>query len=210
MAYFTDFELKGKRMYVHSPTLCAYVCETFLQKLNFNGLNTCIDAAFHTPITHNGTMLLRDVKLEQKECHYAAEFKLHSGGETAYVYFKEQDIPVHRRVASSYAVRHFESTGELAATCMVKCDSIKCFMDNLVEANKRIHQVAFSGKRVKVVNVYMKRVPVIFPEGIDWVQLDIQNIGSRTQGSSMITLNRIVINDFQCTPFEMSYLVEWE
>ncbi len=205
----TDFEFKDERTYVNSSTLCEFLGEQVVSALGLRAADMRLDARFHRLVTKNGIMRCQEVQNElRSNSEFAAEFRLVSGSQIFYVYFLEGETPVVKRIATNYEVEDLKFLSPFAGSCRIKIGNALSLFENIIEANKRLHQATFTQKQIKVVNLYMKKFPFeLMPNSKDWYTLNIRHIGARSHNDGVTTLNKFSFVELDIPAFEMCYFV---
>jgi hypothetical protein len=213
--YNSDFEYKDKRNYVHSSTLVSDFSELIL--LNYYSIdkwdNPVIDAKFTEVIQSNGIFRLveGDGSLGKKNPISAKIVFYDKNIKISAVFIENKSQMISRRIATNYGVSDVVLNEDFSGTCSVECNSLDETVENVIEANKRIHLLTLAGKgdQQKVVNVYMKKFPVTLPEEKtkNRVLLKIKNTGVRYQNKSVTTLNSFSFQDSETECFEIAYKV---
>lgn len=204
----TDFEYKDDRTYVHSSTLCEFVSDSVCPQLGINAADIRLDAQFHRVVTNNGIMRCQDAPNESRaHTEIAAEFRLVHGGKMHYIYFIEGDKPVEKRIRTKYNIEDLQNTAPFEGSCQIDVSNTLALLENTIEANKRLHQAAFMGRSVKVVNMYMKKFPLGVRSDNTMRALNIRHIGARNHNDGLTTLNRLSFVDSDIPAFEMCYFI---
>jgi hypothetical protein len=204
----TDFEFKDARTYINSSSLCEFLVERVMPEIGLD-IHAKLDARFHLVATRNGVMRCQTMPIDPDAgLEVTAEFRLESDGGKFYVYFIESDEPVGRRVSSNYDVEGMKLNASFEGDCRIKIDGARSLFENVIEANKRVHQLSFEPRQVKVVNAYMRKFPLALlsaPHG--WYDLKIRNAGTRTHNEGTTTLNKLSFVGLDTPEFEMCYLI---
>ena len=122
-------------------------------------------------------------------------------------------LKVQHRIAPVYVVDEMTLDGEYAGKCIIDSSNRIAFVENIIEANKRLHVMTLQDGRsdFKVVNLYVKGFPVSFPpikgQDASRLQLHIQNVSIRSRADSVVTLNSLHFPETDMDPFEMCFVV---
>jgi hypothetical protein len=214
----TDFEFKNERSYVHSTTMIEEV-----SRLVFNEICSSItwnlpkiDAKFHRIIESNGTFIITDNTSLFTHCiEPSAEFKIYDINNSMNAFFIEDNkMIVVRKVRTEYSVENINFEGNFSGTCTINCSSRQVMTENIIEANKRFHQLSLEDKgSLKIVNLYLRRLPLDLPRSValsrSHLILKIQNIGARERDNSIATLNSLYFPELKSDRFELSYVTNW-
>lgn len=208
MQLATNFSFKDDRTYVHSSTMLEFLSDNVCKELGLTASNVTFDARFHSVATKNGIMLCQEHKKSGKlDNEVAAEFVLESPGGKYFIYFLENGGPVSDRVQTDYKIFDWIIGDRFEASCRVGIDDNHCYLENIIEANKRVHQAAFLGKSVKVINLYMKKAPLALQTPSAECKLSIKHLSSRTHDGGIMTLNRLLLEDINTPAFDVCYFI---
>jgi len=210
----TDFEFKDNRNYVHSTTMIEYLCRLIYG--NFYPESEWemhkIDAKFHKEVLCNGKFLIAEDISELPESGTAsADFRFYDATRRIYAAFIEaKGISVTKRIKTNYRIEDIVLEKVFSGTCRIGCADRAAFIENVIEANKRLHLLTLrdKSKTLKVINLYMKKFPAFVPDEAKELLLKIENISVRQREGSLATLNLLYFPDVQSIRFEMAYVVE--
>ena len=216
--FITDFEYKNERDYIHSTTMIHA-----LSKIIHNGFYPeeewevpGIDARFHKPVHCNGKFYVSEERPDLDKINtVSAAFRYYDARHAiSAVFVEDKDTRVVNRIKTEYYVEDIVAEGDFSGTCMIGCPSTNAMIENIIEANKKIHQMTLKDKEsLRVVNLYMKKLPVSLPASnmlnSGKVQLKIKNVGARTRDDSVATLNSLSFPETSKDSFELSYVVYW-
>ncbi len=213
--YKTEFEFKDSRHYVHSTTMleCLYrlVSENYYNEEKWEMPK--VDAKFHKEVFFNGRFLLFSDEPDLSEYGAAsANFRFYDKSfNIKAIFIEDRGIDVAQRIKTNYSVEDIVMERDFTATCKIGCNSRIAFTENIIEANKKVHLLTLNnrGKNLKVINLYMKGVPVSHAsKNCDYLLLKIVNMSARQRGNSVVTLNSLSFHELHTEPFEISYIVE--
>ena len=210
----TDFEFKDNRNYVHSTTMIEYLCRLIYG--NFYPESEWemhkIDAKFHKEVLCNGKFLIAEDISELPESGTAsADFRFYDGNRSIHaVFIEDKGASVTKRIKTNYRIEDIVLEKVFSGTCRIGCADRAAFIENVIEANKRLHLLTLrdKSKTLKVINLYMKKFPAFVPDEAKELLLKIENISVRQREGSLATLNLLYFPDVQSIRFEMAYVVE--
>jgi len=214
----TDFEFKDRRTYVHSSTmireLTRQIYENYYPEGKWN--DPKVDAKFHKTVLHNGVFKLSENQSDLNDCDLAnTTFCFFDDNQSISAAFHEnEDIGVDRRIKTNYTVDSIALEKKFSGSCKIGCLSKESFVENVIEANKRIHLLTVEDRNcdVEVINLYMRKFPVSLPVNvsIDYgkLLLNIENISSRQLDKSIVTLNSFSFPELDIDHFEMSFIMK--
>jgi len=180
-------------------------------KIDWN--SSKIDASFHKKLVTNGMFYFFDESEERKKNNTtAATFKIYSGNSTVSVQFDaDKNQAVTKNCKTNYLVSEIVQTRPFEGSCMIGCSSYRALIENIIEANKRIHLLTLkdNGKNPEVINLYMKNCPfVLDSEKFNKkTGIEITNQSTRQLIGSIMTLNSVVFPGIDVDPVEISYIV---
>ena len=210
----TDFEFKDNRNYVHSTTMLELLIKIIYKNYYAEDLWEMpkIDAKFHKEVLFNGNFVIAEDISEFPETGTAsADFRFYDATRSRYAAFiEDKGISVTKRIKTNYRVEDIVLERDFSGTCRIGCEDRAAFIENVIEANKRMHLLTLrdQNKTLKVINLYMKKFPVFVPSEAKELLLKIENINVRQRAGSLATLNSFYFPDMQVVRFEMAYIVE--
>lgn len=215
--FSTDFEFKGERKYIHSSTLIetlsAIVDKHFYPREAW--ALPRVDGQFHREIQTNGILRVAgEGETPDAVGALPARFTFRDGSERFNALFVEEpDRAVNRRIEPVYSVHEIRADGEFAGTCVIDGSHRRALVENIIEANKRLHVMTLldRGTQLKVANLYVKGFPISLPreqtEHSGSLLLDIRNRSTRHRADSLVTLNTLHFPEMDTGHFEMCFAV---
>ncbi len=208
----TDFPLKDSREYVNSPTfiqeLQRLLCARVGSGVNWGRFR--VDATFHRTVTRNGVYRIEDGSGNPRQDDPPVHLKLYDHRTMFHVGFEETEPgPIQTRVSTDYQVELLQSGADLSGTFRIGCCNGYQFLENVFEANKRLHlKVLAVADRLKVVSLYAKSLPFTLEDDAGpTTSLRIENIRIRQMTGALVTLNRMRFPDLDLGPSELSYII---
>ena len=210
----TDFEFKDTRNYVHSTNmledLCGFIYGNIYAEDKWEMPK--IDAKFHKEVLCNGKFLIAEDISELPESDTAsADFRFYNATRSIYAAFVEdKGASVTKRIKTNYRVEDIVLENDFSGTCRIGCPDRAAFVENVIEANKRMHLLTLKDKNksLKVINLYMKKFPAFVPDEAKELLLKIENISVRQREGSLATLNSLYFSNVQSIRFEIAYVVD--
>jgi len=214
-----DFVFKDERQYVNSSSQVEELTSLIHSKIwaGKNWKNPKLDARFHKEIKKNGVFRLSENKALLVESESASSnFTFYDSKSCIYAVLTETESDnILRRVRTNYKVDEIKLNDKFCGSCTIGCQTQKAFIENSIEANKRIHLKTLNNdcKKIKVVNMYIRRFPALFPvDGVKTLKevgLQIQNISYRNQNDSILTLNSLSFPEEKIDSFELAFIVHF-
>lgn len=203
----TNFTYKGSRTYIHSSSLSELVAEEIVPALGLKLKDVKLDAQFHHVATKNGAIYCHEEA--HSDLDTAADFRLAALGKIFYCYFVEEGRAAEKSPNPQYTIENFECTSAYAGTCMIDTSTSLALLENVIEANKRLHLLAAPGKEMKVSNLYMKKFPFeVVDKSAKLSELKIRHIGLRHHKNGIATINELFFTHIPKSTFQMCYYVE--
>ena len=219
LKFKSNFEYKNERKYVHSTTMISAL-RTIVHNSYYPEPEwemTMIDARFHKQVHCNGDFYISEKRSDLDTIgEVAAEFRYYDKEhDISAVFVEQKDAMITNRVNVDYSVEGVVMDGDFSGTCIIDCSSTSNMVENIIEANKKIHQMTLKDKdNLQVVNLYMKKVPVSLSafsiSNTQTVALKIENVGARIRDDSIATLNTLSFPGEKMSSFEMSYIAYWK
>lgn len=217
--YKSDFVFKDEREYVNSSSQVEVLISLIHSKIwiEKNWKNPKLDARFHREIRNNGIFRLSENKdLLVKSELASSSFTFYDSKSCIYAVLTENENDnILRRVMTNYKVNEIKLNDKFCGSCTIDCHTQKAFIENTVEANKRIHLKTLNDrkKKMRVVNMYIRRFPALFPvdgaKNLKEVILQIKNISYRNQDESILTLNSLSFPEERIDSFELAFIVHF-
>ena len=203
----TNFSYKDDRSYINSSTMCAFLGEMVVPALGLQAVDTRMDAQFHRPATMNGVMRCQEAPSDMRSSPaIAAEFRLTSGTKNFYIYFIEDQKPISNWTDTKYEIQDLKLLSPFAGSCHININNELSFFENIIEANKRLHQYTLDDKKINVINLYMKKIPLgLMYQKKGMYLLNIQHIGSRSHNDGLATINEFSFAELNLSTFQMCY-----
>jgi len=215
----SDFVFKDERQYVHSSSQVEGLTSLIHSKIwmGQNWKNPKLDARFHSEIKKNGVFRLSENKALLVESEsVASSFTFYDSKSCIYAVLTENmNDDILRRVRTNYKIDGIKLNDKFCGSCTIGCQTQKAFIENTIEANKRIHLETLNDRKktLSVANMYIRRFPALFPvDGVKTlkeVELQIQNISYRNQDESILTLNSLSFPEEKIDSFELAFIVHF-
>jgi len=191
----SDFDFKDERRYVHSSTICDEIINKVCPTFYIDPKTAVLDAKFHRFFNKNGTFLCQEKPFNEHLIASAvAEFRLKTQNKTMYILLQDDGNEILKRTKSNYDVTDVKLLKPYSGSAKIFIDGYTQFFSNIIEANKRIHQMSILNDGAKVANVYMKKLPLDIPfNKIDHTIVSVENISIRKHSTGLLTLNKINI-----------------
>jgi hypothetical protein len=210
----TDFEFKDSRDYVHSTTMLEKLSQ--LIEENWRPREKWklpkVDAKFLQLIHGNGKFHIQEERFGRgTKKKIMAEFKWSDESLRLFAVFAEEaDRPVGRRIETNPQIDDIRLGKDYCGVCSIGCGDRISYVENVIEANKRIHLLTLNRKeKLQVLNGYMKGFPIQATyEAGDKTRIEIENVGARPREGGVVTLNTIGFPEWGNERFEISYIVE--
>ena len=209
----TDFDFKDVRNYVHSSSLMSSFFQiVFSELVPVSSWEASVsDFKFAQEINHNGVFTFASKKEElPSQESVSAHFRIYDSEKCVYAVFQENpEHTILKRIKTNYQVQNMVFNGDFSGECNIGCMSFDDLIENVIEANKQVHQQTLSHecKTLNVVNVHMKNFPVFMKQSCQEISLKITNKVTRRRGNAISTVNIFSYPETDFLPFEMSYIV---
>jgi len=192
----SNFTLLGSRDYVHSTSIIEFI---YLNRNNIIGKSNelaWLDIKFYKIITSNCLLEITTKPSDNINEDVLCEAIIRRNKSFFFVYFRSQPNNEELKKASvTYNVEEIDFFGQYSGDYMIKTDCYSSFIINIVESNKRVHLASNPNSEVKILNMFMKNVPLFFDLNSQWTKIKIQNIGFRGSiNENISTLNKLNIN----------------
>jgi hypothetical protein len=209
----SDFEFKDDRTYVHGSTLIEWCWRVARDQAGADRWSQpCVDATFTRWVHANGVFwTAEDAKSLPERQRLSALFRVYDARRAVWLGFEEQpEWVVERRVNTTRRIDDCRLLGSFSGSCLIDARSLPVLLENVLEANKRLHLLSVADRgRPAVINAYMRRFPLA-PTGRDTpVRLDVENVSCKELGGTIATMNRLICSEVAPEPFEISYMLKF-
>ena len=198
----TDFEYKDNRNYVHSSTQCSYVIEKCREIYKDNEPIIEMDASFHGYLFGNGELIIAEDLNLLNNIKSISEFKLKFNDRLIFAKIFDSSLPVSKRTKTNYDLNEIALTSDYCGVGTFRSKTLLSFFENVIEANKRVHQLTHKQIELKIANLYMKRIaiPQEFNDIDTIYEYSIINQSIRTHNKGITTLNQMEIksSNYNC------------
>ena len=208
MEIITDFKFKDERCYVHSTSLMEGLWNNVFPQLDMDPCDFLVDAKFHKLINSNGYFLIEKGNNIANIEQYSASFKIFNQSSLRYIYFKDEGIKILDTEISNITILNYQTNNKFSGKAIIKAYSLKEFIGNIVDLNKKIHLDSVIKKKVKVINLYMKNIPALKEYNKNYIEIDIENVSIRNSDIGLVTLNKVNFKDFAAAPMFISYVMQ--
>ena len=209
----TSFNLVNNRKYVHSSTIIDFIWKNIKQYVP-SGFKQPIfmDIKFHQELKKNANFILFDQYQDiSKIKNLSVESRIYSENLNLYIYLVEdQNSDILNNIELDYSVTEMVVSGDYSGSCIISAENSLTMIGNIIEANKRIHELTYLQKeKLKVINLYMKKFPInILNSKFTKLKTLISNIGISNFKGNNTTLNRIELVDYNKFSFEIAFLIK--
>jgi hypothetical protein len=202
----TEFKYKGDRKYIHSTTICDFIARSWSDFSRDDLMNLSISIDIHEEAKNNGKLVYFDEKQSIKEIGAISESKiLLDGNVVCYCYFIEQQSSPSKEDSPAYDLSNFELVSDYSGSCVVGVDSPIKLLENVVEANKKIHLNTLKDNNYDVLNIYMKNFPFSILKLGGRQRLFVENKRKRFQHDGFSTINEFWFDNEPAIKFQISF-----
>ena len=192
----TNFNLLGDRNYVNSFSIIEYIYLNHTKLSGWDIKDVWLDIKFYKLITCNCVVGVSSEPVKNLSEEILCEAVISCEIGKCFIYFKKN--PSGKKLGQAdinYDVSEIEVYGNYSGNYKIRSDSYDHFIKNLIEANKRVHLQSSISKNLKVINMFMRNIPLFLDQNIEWSDLQIKNIGSRkSHDGSISTLNKVRVS----------------
>ena len=209
----TSFDFVNNRKYVHSSTIIDFIWNNVEPFFPSNSKYPIfMDIKFHQEFKCNAKFVVFDVYQDiSKIRNLSVVCTIYSENLKLYVCLVEdQNYNIVNSIEINYSVTEIETSGDYSGSCVISANNSLSMISNIIEANKRIHQLThLQNEKLKVINLYIKRFPVnILNSSLNKVKTLIHNLGIRDYKGDNATLNSIELIDVPTSSFEVAFLIK--
>ena len=201
----TDFSYLGLRRYINSTSLIEYIHDN----IDTFTVDYSLDIKMHKEIHANCRVDVYDYHHEYSDEIVMCEVVLKSNNSKRFVYFLNNHGAITKSaVEATYCAEEIELHGKFSGKYRISASNYNEFIKNIIQSNKLLHFKNVALEEFKVLNMFMKNVPVELPEYKDILDIEIKNIGIRDAGNgSLSTLNSINVVGIDLQPILVGFKV---
>ena len=208
----TNFSYLGDRSYVHSTSIIKFIHDNI--SVFVDNRSTChyLDIKMHKEMNTNCRVDIYSKYHEYVVESVICEVILKSDEYTKFIYFLSNHKPVKQDAVDNdnlYSIKEISSYGKFSGSYRISSNSYSEYITNIIQSNKLLHLKNLDSKRFKILNIFMKNVPVEFSEFTNTSDIEIKNIGIRDAiNSDYSTLNSVKIAGIDIQPILIGFQVK--
>ena len=161
-----------------------------------------MDASFHGYLFGNGELIIAEDLNLLNNIKSISEFKLKFNDRLIFAKIFDSSLPVSKRTKTNYDLNEIALTSDYCGVGTFRSKTLLSFFENVIEANKRVHQLTHKQIELKIANLYMKRIaiPQEFNDIDTIYEYSIINQSIRTHNKGITTLNQMEIksSNYNC------------
>ena len=209
----SSFNFINNRAYVHSSTIIDFIWKNIKKFFPNNHKHLIfMDIKFHQELKKNAKFILFDQYQDISRIkNLSVECRIYSENLKLYIYLVEdQNSDILNNINLDYSVSEMVVSSDYSGSCIISAENSLTMISNIIEANKRIHELTYLQKeKLKVINLYMKKFPInILNSKFTKLKTLISNIGISNFKGNNTTLNRIELVDYNKFSFEIAFLIK--
>lgn len=209
----SSFNFVNNREYVHSSTIIDFIWKNIKQFFANNHKHLIfMDIKFHQELKKNAKIILFDEYQDiSKIKNLSVECKIYSENLKFYIYmFEDQNSCIIKNIELNYSVTEMIVSGKYSGRCIISAENSLLMISNIIEANKRIHELTHLQKeKLKVINLYMKRFPIsMLDSKLTKLKTLISNLSVVDFKGNNTTLNKIELVDCNNLSFEIAFIIK--
>ncbi len=209
----TSFNLVNNRSYVHSSTIIDFIWKNVKQFVSSDFKHPIfMDIKFHQELKKNAKFVIFDIYQDiSKIKNLLVECLIYSENLKLYIYLiEDKNNNILKNIELNYSVTEMVLSSDYSGSCIISAENSLTMISNIIEANKRIHELTYLQKeKLKVINLYMKKFPInILNTKLTKVKTLIKNLGISDFKGNNTTLNKIEIVDLNNLSFEIAFLIK--
>ena len=189
----TDFSYIGMRNYINSASLVEFIYDNVNIFID-GALGKCfLDIKMHKEISTNCRVDFYSNSHEYNDEEVMCECILKSDNNIRVIYFLSNNNSIRKNIDDSvYHVKEVSSYGEFSGQYSINSSNYNEFIKNIIQSNKEIHLKSFNSVKFKILNIFMKNIPIGLHKYINTLDIEIKNIGIRDAvDSGFSTLNEV-------------------
>jgi len=205
----TNFSYLGDRNYVNSASIIEFIHSNIGAFVDGLPIDYSLDIKMHKEMNTNCSVEVYSSFHEYSDEVIICEAILKSNCDTKFVYFLSNNEVVNKNdINPVYCVEELDLYSEFSGCYRISSNNYNECIANIIQANKELHLKNIDSKRSKVLNMFMKNIPVEFSKYKSLLIIEIKNIGVRDMAnSSFSTLNKITFSGVNLQPVLVGFQV---
>jgi hypothetical protein len=209
----SDFTFKDQRTYVHGSSLVESCWEIAAGCGGPAGWSAPrIDATFARMVYANGQYWIADSQEALPPRHrLSAFFRVFDAARSLWLGFEEApERTIAQRRPTERRIEGCELSAPFSGRCLIDVGTTTVWLENILEANKRLHLMSVAERGVPaVLNAYMRRVPLPATPAAGVAVLDVENVSRKDSGTQIATLSRLRCAAVSAEAFEIAFLLKF-
>ena len=205
----TNFSYLGARNYVHSSSIIEFIHGNIGTIVNGLPTDYSLDIKMHKEMNTNCSVEVYSSFHEYGGDVVICEAVLKSNRDTKFVYFLSNNEFIDQNdINPVYRVEELDLYSKFSGCYRISSNNYNECIANIIQSNKEIHLKNIDSKKFKVLNMFMKNVPVEFSNYKSSLVIEIKNIGVRDMANgSFSTLNKITFSEVNLQPILVGFQV---
>jgi hypothetical protein len=205
----TGFSYLGTRNYVNSTSIIEFVHDNISIFISGLSIDYFLDIKMHKEMKVNCRVDVYSSYHEYNDETVICEVVLKFNNDKRFVYFLSNHKAISQNtVDSTYHTEEIDLYGKFSGRYRIASSSYNEFIKNIIQSNKVLHLKNIALGKFKILNIFMKNIPVELPKYMNMLDIEITNIGIRdTADGSFSTLNSINIIEMSLEPILVGFRV---
>jgi len=205
----TDFSFLGDRNYINSTSIIEFIHNNINVFITVSGFNYSLNIKIYKEVKTNCRVDTYSSYHEYDKDLVVCEAILSSNNDIKYLYFISNNKQIKKnKLDSKYGVYDLKLNGRFSGSCYILSSNYTEFIRNIIQANKILHVKNIGFSEYKILNIFMKNVPVEldnYQKSLG-IKIDNTNIHELPDGN-ISTLSKISFNENDIDPLFVGFQV---
>ena len=205
----TNFSYLGTRNYINSTSIIEFIHDSMGIFIDDLYADYCLDIKMYKEMNINCRVDVYNSHREYSDESVICEVILKSDNNIKFIYFLSNHKAINKNTVDSiYRVEEIGLCSEFSGSYKIASNNYNECIKNIIQSNKILHLKDIDFDKFKILNMFMRNVPVEFPKYMNTLKIEIKNIGIRdTINGGFSTLNSINIPEINLQPILVGFQV---
>jgi hypothetical protein len=203
----TDFSFLGARDYIHSTSIIEFIHNNINSFISDSPVEYSLDIKMYKEVSTNCKVDIYNCYHEYIDKTVMCEIILKSNNDKRFVYFlSNHKVIIKKTITPIYHVEEIDLYGKFSGHYRIASNNYSEFIKNIIQSNKELHIKNLGLGEFKIINMFMKNVPVGLLKYINILDIEIKNIGIREiSDGNLSTLSEIHMIEMNLKPILVGF-----
>jgi len=205
----TSFSFLGTRNYVNSTSIIEFVHDNIDIFIDGISIDYSLNIKMYKEMNVNCRVDIYNSHHEYINESIICEVNLNSDYDTKFIYFLSNNEVISNSIDDPvYSVNELSLSNDFSGHYKISSHNYNECIKNIIQSNKGLHISNIKLEKYRILNMFMKNIPVDFPNYPATSNIKITNIGVReTVNDGFSTLNKIIFTEMNINPILVGFQV---